>query len=317
MTRLLNRSSRPSVVRPVVLAGVAAVTALGLAVPGTALAFGHGHHDATGQPVPPPPAHPTSADQIQNIGQVASAIKAYYGDTVTDQVDPVSNDLDHEDVTLHTYSQDSAYVDETAGIERRAVRYLAHAGHHEHGDRGKRAILLDVDDTVLNTYPYEIYANFGYDPVENGAFVTAPDYDLPAVPGMPRLVNWADAHGYTVFYVTGRPESQRDGTVQDLQARNLPLSDSGNDPDNVSNLYLNNVQKDADGNITSAKPWITCDTDGDKQCSTIERKSQTRRHIEQDLGYDIVANFGDQFSDLKGGFADRTFKLPNPMYYLP
>jgi hypothetical protein len=23
------------------------------------------------------------------------------------------------------------------------------------------------------------------------------------------------------------------------------------------------------------------------------------------------------FSDLKGGFADRTFKLPNPNYYLP
>ncbi len=36
-----------------------------------------------------------------------------------------------------------------------------------------------------------------------------------------------------------------------------------------------------------------------------------------DLGYDIVANFGDQFSDLNGGFADRTFKMPNPMYFLP
>ena len=35
------------------------------------------------------------------------------------------------------------------------------------------------------------------------------------------------------------------------------------------------------------------------------------------LGYDIVANFGDQLSDLTGGFADKTFKLPNPMYFLP
>ena len=34
-------------------------------------------------------------------------------------------------------------------------------------------------------------------------------------------------------------------------------------------------------------------------------------------GSDIVANFGDQFSDLNGGFADRTFKVPHPMYYLP
>ncbi len=42
----------------------------------------------------------------------------------------------------------------------------------------------------------------------------------------------------------------------------------------------------------------------------------TRAHIES-LGYDIVANFGDQFSDLNGGFADETFKIPNPMYFLP
>ena len=51
-------------------------------------------------------------------------------------------------------------------------------------------------------------------------------------------------------------------------------------------------------------------------CTTTQYKSLTRQHIES-LGYDIVGNFGDQFSDLNGGFADRTFKLPNPMYFLP
>src|SRR5581483_320140 len=51
-------------------------------------------------------------------------------------------------------------------------------------------------------------------------------------------------------------------------------------------------------------------------CATIPYKSGVRAHIE-DLGFDIVANFGDQFSDLEGGFADRTFKLPNPNYFLP
>jgi hypothetical protein len=28
----------------------------------------------------------------------------------------------------------------------------------------------------------------------------------------------------------------------------------------------------------------------------------------------IIANLGDQFSDLAGGYAERTFKLPNPFY---
>ena len=35
------------------------------------------------------------------------------------------------------------------------------------------------------------------------------------------------------------------------------------------------------------------------------------------MGFRIIANFGDQFSDLKGGSADRAVKLPNPTYYLP
>jgi len=60
----------------------------------------------------------------------------------------------------------------------------------------------------------------------------------------------------------------------------------------------------------------TCASDPNGSCTTIHYKSATRAHIES-LGYDIVANFGDQFSDLIGGSADRTFKMPNPNYFLP
>ena len=31
----------------------------------------------------------------------------------------------------------------------------------------------------------------------------------------------------------------------------------------------------------------------------------------------IIANVGDQWSDLDGGFAERVFKLPNPVYFIP
>jgi hypothetical protein len=47
----------------------------------------------------------------------------------------------------------------------------------------------------------------------------------------------------------------------------------------------------------------------------VQYKSGTREHIES-LGYDIVANFGDQYSDLDGGYADKTFKVPNPTYFV-
>ena len=51
-------------------------------------------------------------------------------------------------------------------------------------------------------------------------------------------------------------------------------------------------------------------------CTTIHCKSATRAHIES-LGYRIVADFGDRLSDLTGGSAGRTFKLPNTNDSLP
>jgi hypothetical protein len=51
-------------------------------------------------------------------------------------------------------------------------------------------------------------------------------------------------------------------------------------------------------------------------CPTVQYRSGTRAYI-RSKGYRIVANFGDQFSDLKGGFAARACKMPNPNYFLP
>jgi len=68
-----------------------------------------------------------------------------------------------------------------------------------------------------------------------------------------------------------------------------------------------------DGADTNKPSYVTCVA----TCTTVEYKANTRKHIEQDLGYDVVLNIGDQFSDLIGGYADRAVKLPNPTYYLP
>ena len=40
------------------------------------------------------------------------------------------------------------------------------------------------------------------------------------------------------------------------------------------------------------------------------------RHLAEQ-GYTILLSMGDQESDLAGGYAEKTFKLPNPVYYLP
>jgi acid phosphatase len=50
--------------------------------------------------------------------------------------------------------------------------------------------------------------------------------------------------------------------------------------------------------------------------SAADFKAPQRAQIEQQ-GYTIIANLGDQPSDLAGGFAERTFQLPNPFYRIP
>jgi acid phosphatase len=50
--------------------------------------------------------------------------------------------------------------------------------------------------------------------------------------------------------------------------------------------------------------------------SAADFKAPQRGDIEEQ-GYTIIANVGDQPSDLEGGFAERIYLLPNPFYRIP
>jgi acid phosphatase len=55
---------------------------------------------------------------------------------------------------------------------------------------------------------------------------------------------------------------------------------------------------------------------GQRFASAADFKVPQRRKIEA-AGYTIIANIGDQPSDLAGGHAERTYLLPNPFYRIP
>ncbi len=258
---------------------VAAATATALVTGTVASADGSSQPSTRSAPAQHKAAH---ARKPANLGLVKNDIKAYYGDTVVNGE--------------HYPSADSAYAADTYAVQRRAKRYLTirTAGANRH--RKAPALVLDVDDTTLQTYNYELENDFGYNPVTNDTYVRAEK--MPAVFGMPTLVNWAAKRGITVFFVTGRPEAQRDATQGNLaKAGYTPVADA-------AHLFLKNA--------ANPPAYLPCGA----TCTTIEYKSLTRKHIEA-LGYDVIADLGDQQSDLSGGFTDATFKLPNPMYYLP
>ncbi|MFG3116471.1 HAD family acid phosphatase [Streptomyces sp. NPDC048197] len=228
---------------------------------------------------------PRTDKEIPNLTQVQDKIKAYYGDTVT---------ADGQ----HYASPHSNYARQVRGIEAKARTYLdkALARQARAGKKTRPAIVLDMDDTTLLTYNYELQVGFAFTPQSQDTYLEHTDMD--PVFGMNRLVNRARDKGAEVFFITGRKEAQRDWSVRNLKnvGYGVPLD--------RTHVYLKDKEH--------PPAYLPCGS----TCTTVEYKSGTRKHIES-LGYDIVANFGDQYSDLDGGYAHRTFKMPNPMYYLP
>ena len=241
---------------------------------------------------------PTSANDITNLDVLRQQIRNYYGD-------PLGTGI---------FAQDSNYAIEAESVASDGEAWLAKEAKDSHAKKlsGTPAIVFDVDDTTLATYNYEISSNWSFSSATNAVFVLGELF--PAVPGMVQLADDAASEGYAVIFLTGRPTSQHDATLGNLTSDALPPPAIHNGYPTPTALFL----KPAVGNYATQAPWLLpCAADTTSGCNTDDYKTLTRKHIEQDLGYDIVANFGDQFSDLNGGFADRTFKLPNPNYFLP
>ncbi|OEI68613.1 HAD family acid phosphatase [Curtobacterium sp. ER1/6] len=223
---------------------------------------------------------------IPNIDSVKKTIATYYGDPGTGIADET----------------DSPYIREMRSIVDRETRQLRrmHDTAVRHGQRP--AIVLDADDTTLWTYDMEVAdMHFVFDPARQDEWVQ--DERFAATPSMVGFVNRAQAMGFTVFGLTGRTDDQKTATVQNL----TKVGYTAFAPDRFFTKWT--------GVGASQQPsYITCAT---AKCTTVEYKALTRKHIEQDLGYDITLNVGDQWSDLQGGYADRSLKLPNPTYFLP
>jgi hypothetical protein len=273
--------------RRLVVTLIAAVTAAALGGAG----IGYAASAATGPAIRTSTPH--SDKDVTNIDVLRQQLRNYYGDALG----------------TGTFAPDSFYAIQARSVAAAGRKYLTERRHTS----GTKAILLDVDDTSLNTWNYEIASNWAYNPATNATFVTGQLF--PAVPGMVEMAQAASARGYAVFFLTGRPQTQEAATLG-----NLTKDGIGVDADYPAPTRLRNGE---DGLFT--KPAVVdypaylktaCAGDPNGSCTTVHYKSATRAHIES-LGYDLVANFGDQFSDLKGGHADRTFKLPNPNYFLP
>jgi hypothetical protein len=197
---------------------------------------------------------------------------------------------------LRSYHDSGAYAKDQRTVDRRARRFLldrvhdlrtrpcANASGKRACARPKPALVLDIDETSLSNYRYLQATDFTN---TVGALALAViNADTPAIRPTLNLFEAARAHRVAVFFITGRPDNipgVRSQTVANLRAAGYQ---------GWAGLSLN------PGGL-----------------ETVPYKSGERARIEG-RGYRIVANVGDQESDLQGGHADRAFKLPNPFYFI-
>jgi hypothetical protein len=145
----------------------------------------------------------------------------------------------------------------------------------------KPALVLDIDETSLSNYAQLALNDFGNAPA--AIAVSAVSASAPSIASTLELYRQARAAGISVFAITGRPAAIETQTRQNLN--NAGYTD-------LSGIFF--------------KPGAE---------AVIPFKSGQRAALESQ-GYRIVANVGDQESDLAGGHADRSFKLPNPFYFI-
>ncbi|KAI3473859.1 hypothetical protein Pfo_028040 [Paulownia fortunei] len=155
---------------------------------------------------------------------------------------------------------------------------------------GLDAWVLDVDDTCISNLFYYRGKRYGCEPFDPLAFKAwALNGGCPAIPDVLRLFNKLIQTGFKVFLVTGRDEE----TLGPATTENLYNQGYFG----YQRLILRNVAY--------------------KGQSAITYKSEIRKQVVGE-GYRIWGNVGDQWSDLQGEYAgNRTFKLPNPMYFIP
>jgi predicted secreted acid phosphatase len=171
----------------------------------------------------------------------------------------------------------------------------------------KAAVVFDIDETSLSNWEAMYHNRFGYAAtgpcdLSSTSACGQREWDLsaratalePTLEFFKLVKTLRDKNGdkLGVFFITGRYEdpSERIATQWNLRKEGY---------DGWEKVFMRPESSRADQFVSTYKT---------KARIAIENMPEH---------YTIIANVGDQISDLVGDHADRCFKLPNPFYFIP
>ncbi|MDO8185734.1 HAD family acid phosphatase [Conexibacter sp. JD483] len=203
--------------------------------------------------------------------------------------DPTADQI----AAIETYWNDGGWARDSAAVASSASRFLAaQVRAATRGIRrpaaarratGRLVAVFDIDDTVLSSYA--CMKGAGFTNLQRSVCVAAGPHS--AIKPVVALVRQAQRAGVRVAFVTGRPDGLKQLTSDQLASAGV------------------------------RGPWtLRLRPSSDHADSVVPFKASARKALQRG-GRRVVLSIGDQQSDLSGGAATRTFKLPNPMYTLP
>ncbi|GAX86531.1 hypothetical protein CEUSTIGMA_g13938.t1 [Chlamydomonas eustigma] len=148
----------------------------------------------------------------------------------------------------------------------------------------------------------------------------------PALKPMQALYSYLYTSGYSLAFITGRKESERESTVANLKEAGyggLCASPAVNDLMSTEKevTLIKGFSGEGTRQELQGRPLLPCyialylRKQNDTRLASVYKPEQ--RKVLEDRGYEIFGSFGDQFSDLDGtSSAPHSFKLPNPAYIL-
>lgn len=151
---------------------------------------------------------------------------------------------------------------------------------------GRDLVVFDIDETLLSNFPYYEVRHYGNAPFNSSEWNqwVLEEKGLP-FESIKKVYNGLLEKKWKIALITGRDESQRNATTNNLQKAGFS---------NWTELYLR--------------------SEGELKLPAAQYKSGRRGQLEN-KGFRIWGNIGDQWSDLEGySVGNRTFKLPNPFY---
>jgi 5'-nucleotidase (lipoprotein e(P4) family) len=209
----------------------------------------------------------------------------------------------------NTYIEGAVLWQQSSG-ERRALSYQAFTLARMMLDRDlrmnrrlkkPRAVIVDLDETILDNGLNEgmqVRNHVNFNQKDWTAWVNRAE--ATAVPGSVEFLNYAAARGVTVFYITNRNETQKQGTATNLKKLGFP---NVNDQTLLIQTDLSNSSKEPRRQSVGAKYRIVLLMGDD--LNDFAKVFEDSKTVESRIAA------SDRF---KNEFGKRFIVLPNPMY---